>query len=109
MKFVLGSKVFHVLYLNPTCLTAVLHELLEVSLNLIGSVECAVSVLREQAEACHFLKITQLSVSDTLDKSYLRIILFESLGVCHTFLGKQVGRSKLKISYHITHHELWVI
>ncbi len=52
----------HVLNLHPASLTAVLHKLLEVSLNLVVHIQGAVAILGKQSETCRALQILHADV-----------------------------------------------
>ena len=85
------GPVLHVLDLNPTSLTAVLHELLEISLNLVRSIKCSVTILGEQSQACRTAEILQADIRCTLIQSQLRIVLCPECPVSCSFLRCDVA------------------
>ena len=109
MYLILLGKILHILNLNPTGFAAVLHKLLEVSVQFIVSIKSAVAILGIQTEAASISKVFQLGVSDTFNDTHLGIVLFKSLGIDKTFLRQEVSRCKLEVLDHVSHHELRVV
>ena len=80
------GPVLHVLDLNPTCLTAVLHELLEISLNLVRSIKCSVTILGEQSQTGRTAEILQADIRCTLIQTQLCVVLSPERPVSCPFL-----------------------
>ena len=106
---ILLSPVLHVLNLNPASFTAILHELLEISLNLVAHIKRSVAILGKQAQASRTAQILETDSRCTLIQAQLRIILRPQSTVSCTLLGSHVARCKLRITHNVTHHELRVI
>ena len=87
VQLVFFGEVLHILNLNPTGFAAVLHKLLEISVQLIGSIKRTVAILGIKPEAASICKIFQLRISDSLNNTHLGIVLFKSLGIHKTFLS----------------------